>query len=290
MLNKLANGTFNGVQRWATRGDIAAAERRGARLGRLWMRLDRKHRERTYANLRLAFPEWNDAAVEGTATKVFEHFGMLLTDFLRSGQRSNEEVLASATIEGLEHLETAESVGKGIIALTAHFGNWERFAQYCTASGRSITVVARDADDDAFQDRVQALRERTGIRVLSRGNAARGMLGVLRRNEMIGILPDQNSKECFVPFFGHPAGTVLGPVVLGKRTGAPMLPAFCVRTGVGQYHVMLQEPILVSPESDNESLAAEMNLRIERAIRRYPEQYLWVHDRWKSARQAGLVP
>jgi len=116
------------------------------------------------------------------------------------------------------------------------------------------------------------------------------MLAELRKNKLLGVLPDQNTDECFVPFFGHPTGTVLGPAVLHQRTGAVMLPAYCVRIGIGQYRVIVRPPIdLQNIEENRELLAAEMNARLEEVIREYPEQYLWMHDRWKSARRAGLL-
>jgi len=290
LLNRLGNALFGRLQSSFERKSVEKAERSGARFGDLIYKLDRKHRERTIANLELAFPDWSDARRAEVTREVFRHFGRVAGDFLRSSIRSNEEVLATTEVIGIEHFEHAERIGKGVIAVTAHFGNWERFGHWCTAMGRHISVVARDANDDDTQALVAALRQKSGISVLSRGNSARQVLACLRKGEIVGLLPDQNSQECFVPFFGHTCGTVLGPAVLHQRTGAALLPAYCVRIAPGRYRVILLP--LVDPEraeKDPVAVTAQLNLALESVIRDYPDQYLWMHDRWKSARLRGLL-
>lgn len=290
ILTKIGIWAFDKGHRFFLTKDVGVAERRGERLGVLYYRLDKKHRERTHSNLRMAFPEWSDARVAEVSLGVYKHYGRMAGDFLRSPVRSDEEVLASVHFDGVEHVEAVEAMGKGIIAVTGHFGNFERFAHVVTASGRKITVVARDANQSGFQERIAKLRAASRVSVLSRGEAAQPVVQCLRRNELVGILPDQNSEESFIPFFGKPCGTVLGPAVLHRRTKAPILPAFCARVGVGQYRVMFFEPI--DPEcreKDLEVLMTKVNASLEKVIREYPEQWLWMHDRWKSARRRGLL-
>jgi KDO2-lipid IV(A) lauroyltransferase len=193
-------------------------------------------------------------------------------------------------VEGQENIAEVESRGHGIIACTGHFGNFERFGHWCTATGRPITVVARDANQGEMQDRIARVREVTKVEFLSRGNSARAILGILRKNGLVGLLPDQNTDESFVPFFGRPCGTVLGPAVLSIRTKATIVPAFCVRTGVGKYRVIVKPPIETTGlEKQPEAIMAEFNRVLESVIRDYPDQYLWMHDRWKSARRGGLL-
>jgi KDO2-lipid IV(A) lauroyltransferase len=135
-----------------------------------------------------------------------------------------------------------------------------------------------------------AIREAAGVEVMSRGNSARQSLVKLRKNQMIGILADQNSKDCYVPFFNMPCGTVNGPAVLHQRTGAMLLPTFCVWEDYARYRVVVLPP--VDPENqepDTEKITADLNLALESMIRKHPEQWLWMHDRWKSARQLGLL-
>ncbi len=289
-LNKLASNVFDHAVRHFEKKSEADAERRGAQLGRLFMRLDKKHRTQTLANVAMAFPELSDAQVLRLGTRTFEHFGMLMADFLRSRLRTKEQMIASTTYEGEEYVNAAKEQDRGILALTAHFGNWERFAAFGTALDWPITVVARDVDDEGFQSKVLKFRESTGIEVLSRGNAARGMLSALKAKRLVAVLPDQNSSECFVPFFGHPCGTVLGPAVIHKRSGAPLVPVYCAKVGVGKYHCIVKP--MIDPDNtcdDPTQIAAEMNAVLESVIRQYPEQYLWLHDRWRSAKRAGLI-
>ncbi len=290
LLDKAGPHALDLIQRGFLTPDVEVAERRGAALGRLLYRIDKKHRNRTLSNLELAFPEWTAEERLKVSTKVFEHFGRITGDFLRSPIRTNEEVLASSEVVGFEHFEAAFGRGKGVIGVTAHFGNWERFAHWVTAGGREISVIARDANQSAIQERVSRIRSVAGTSVISRGDSAVEISSRLRRNELIGILPDQNSEESFVPFFGHPCGSVLGPAVLHRRTGAALLPTYCARIGPGKYRMIILPPIdLENKNKDFVALTAEMNAALESIVRQYPDQWLWMHDRWKSARMRGML-
>ena len=285
--NRLGTFAFKSALRWMANKDALQAERSGQKLGRFAMRFARKQREQAFYNLELAFPEqspeWRAATVQAT----FEHFGMLATDFLRTPQRTDEEVMASMTENGFHNFQKALDQGKGVLAITAHFGNWERMAQYSRAMGFPLAVVARDANDQALNQMVLDLRRSVGLEVLSRGNAARAVIERLRDQKLVAVLPDQNSSESFLPFFGKPCGTVLGPAVLHLRTGAPLITAYCHRVGPGKYQVD------VGPELEHdgtpEGIMTLANQALEETIRKHPEQYLWLHDRWRSARRKGLV-
>lgn len=289
LLGRLGGWAFRLARTWASRKQEANAEHAGARLGKWLFWLNAKHRKRAIANLRLAFPELDDRAVRALATRTFEHFGRVAMDFLRTESRSKEEVLASVEDCGFSYLLEALQEGKGVLLVTAHFGNWERFGQYSSARGVPLQVVARDADEPALQNQVLRLREAAGMEVLSRGNAARAILGALKRNKVVGLLPDQNSSESFIPLFGKPAGTVLGPAVLHLRTGAPIVAMFCPRVGVGRYRAILYPPMRFPRETPPETIMAAFHEKLEEVVRRYPEQWLWLHDRWKSARKKGLL-
>src|SRR5207253_3062232 len=120
----------------------------------------------------------------------------------------------SVEASNFHYYEQANAVGKGVLAITGHLGNWERLAHWYQAHGYTMSVVARDADDEGLQEKVARIRGGRGLTLLSRGNSAKEILSRIRNQETIGILPDQNSDEAFVPFFGKPCGTVLGPAVL----------------------------------------------------------------------------
>jgi KDO2-lipid IV(A) lauroyltransferase len=117
------------------------------------------------------------------------------------------------------------------------------------------------------------------------------LLQALREGRAIALLPDQSHKDVFIEFFGKPAGTALGPAVLAERTGAPMLPVFCYRIGPGRYRMDVLPPIEVDHDEEDRPLALTkaFTAELEGAIRAHPEQWLWFHDRWRSARQKGLL-
>lgn len=278
------------IQRGVSRRSPTAAERYGARLGRFVWRLSKKHRERALGNLALAFPGMPSDERHELARRVFEHFGIVAVDFLRVKERTPQE-WDEMTHEGMEHLERALALGKGVIAITGHFGNWERLPTFLARRGIPGMVVARDSDDQEMTEFVNEFRAHGGWGVIPRGNSTRPILQALKRNQLVGILPDQNSSEIFLPFFGHPCGTVLGPGVLAERSSAPVVPLWCVHVGPGRYHVIVEPPLEPTGPSGvrGEGMARAINLALEGIIRRYPEQWLWFHNRWKSAKQRGLI-
>lgn len=289
--SKLGSIAFRRLQRWVLKKDAEGADRFGKKIGRLAFRVSLKHRRRALSNLAMAFPEKTESERTRIAIATFEHFGSALADFLRCGLRTNEELLANTTTDGYEHILEALKLGKGVLLITAHFGNWERAGHWLIAKGHPMSVVARDANDSDLNDLVQELRESGGMDVISRGDAARPILKGLRQNRIVAILPDQNSGETFVPFFGKPAGTVQGPAVLHLRSGAPLIPAYCVVLAPGKLHLIVRPPIEPDPAYDDpvDGLMAAINRSLEDAVRLHPEQYLWFHDRWKSARRKGLL-
>lgn len=287
----LGSWAFKRLQAWAVRQSPDKAYRRGLVLGRLMYRLSRKHRTIALTNLSMAFPEKSEAERIELAKRVFEHFGQTAVDFMRGSIRTAEEVLSTTRCDGVENFEKALALGKGVMLITGHLGNWERGAHYMTALGYKLSVIARDANQSDLNDLVLQLRKAAGIEVIARGNAARPVMTKMRKNEIVAILPDQNSWEAFVPFFGKPAGTALGPAVLHRRTGAALIPLACYVDGPGKLHMVLGEPIvpLEGYEDEDCAIMAAINKSIEDLIRVHPEQYLWFHDRWKSARRKGLL-
>lgn len=265
----------------------------GRTLGKLAYRLSKKHRERTKSNLRMCFPEWTEQKIQKTAVDVFQHFGKTMVRILRSAKLKPEEVLQSVSAQGFELLEEALKQNKGVILITAHFGNWERSAHYITTRGYTLNVIARDANQIQTNKVLNQTRTRQGMKVLPRGAAAKDILRCLQRNECVGILPDQNAWEIYVDFFGIPAGTVTGPAVFHLRTGAPIITAFCVEQPNGKYQLTFEKVELTAltgqKNEDIHNIMQKINLAIENVIRKHPEQYLWMHDRWRAAREKGLL-
>lgn len=265
------------------------AIRLGALVGLLGYMLSARYRRVAIRNLRHAFPEWSRARVHATARRTFRNFGVALAEFLKAPSMTRDQLEQRVELIGREHLDAAFREGKGVLLLTGHFGNWELMARYLVLLGYPIAVIARPTEDPATTELVTMVRERCGYRVYARGNAARAVLKTLRANEAVGILPDQNAGDVFVEFFGQKAGCVAGPAIFHLRTGAPIVPLFNVRLP-GDYHrIEILPPMHFEPSGDLQADAQRIMQAwhdlLESYVRRYPDQWLWLHDRWKSGRK-----
>lgn len=280
-----------GIKKLLARKNLEQSERFGERLGRIVFFFFRKRRNRTLSNLEMAFPEKTDTERRAIAKGVFEHFGRTACDFARTDSRDLEEVIASVEIDGFENVQGMFPMGEPMILLTGHFGNWERMAQYTAMIGYPLSVVVRDANDGQLNEMVINMRRAAGLEIIPRGNAARQILTNLKKNRIIAMLPDQNSDESFLPFFGKPCGTVLGPGVLAKRAKASVYFVFSYRAGPGKFHFRLVDHIRGEDmgQYTPEQIMMKFNAALEVIVREFPDQYLWMHDRWKLARQRGLL-
>ncbi|WP_395141259.1 lysophospholipid acyltransferase family protein [Armatimonas sp.] len=271
----------------------AKALRLGTRLGRLSFWLVKRPRTTSLRNLRLIYGDaLTQAQRQELTQKVFEHFGRVTLDFYRSALRGDDNILELVTeIEGWENEASATGAGKGVIGVSGHLGNFEIFARYAAKRGVPLTVVARDPSDPVFGTLVKKIRLRGGYDVVSKGGASvRKLFVALKKGEAIGLLPDQNSGDTFIPFLGVPAGTTTGPAALSLKTGAPIVPSFCVMKPDTTYKIVVQEPLWPQEGESETSLMARVNLALEEGIRQYPEQYLWLHNRWKSAFEEKNAP
>jgi len=267
--------------------------RRATWLGKVSYRVARRQRQFADRNLRLTqFPHPGAARAERDALiqAVFVQFGKSIVDFIWMQSRSAAEVDALVDASGLDHVHHALAHGKGAVLITAHMGNWELLGRYLAQHGVPLTVVGRDPEDPEFRALVRRLRENGGVGVMSKGGSVRELLGLLRKNKAVGLLPDQNSGDVFVPFFGIPTGTVAGPATLAMHTGAALIPVFCIRQPDDRYKLIMLPPIDTHSSGDREAdqrrIMADVNGVLETLIREYPDQWLWLHNRWKSAFEA----
>lgn len=291
ILGKVAEAFMKFVLRRLEGKTPEQVERTGTRYGRLMWKFAGKRRNKTIENLTLAFPEKSKQEILTIAEGVFIHFARSSTDFLSSGHRTKAEVESNTKIFGIEHLDAALAAGKGVILVTGHLGNWERMSAWLSFNGYQLSAVARDANDEGVNRIVNDIRRAPGTKIIPRGQAARQVLTKLKANEMVGLLADQNAYDIFIPFFGYPAGTALGLGVFHTRTKAPVIPMACFRVGPGQYEATFYPPLEpVLPESQSgEGIMLAYNQWLEARIREHPEQWLWMHDRWRHARHKGLM-
>ena len=266
------------------------AMRWGDRIGAFAYRVGKRQRFYAERNLRLAqfpFPNATVAERDALIRRVFVHFAKSAIDFLRGPVITSETLEKVVRSEGWEHMDAAIASGKGVILLTAHLGNWEMLGRYMVSRGAKLTVIAREPEDPAFGGFIRSLRQSAGFDVKDKGNAARDVLAALKKGNVVGILPDQNSGDLFAPFFGIPAGTVAGPALFALRTGAPIIPSYTVRLPDDTYISRFLPPIEVESTGDRaadvQRVMTEANRVLEDIVRQYPDQWLWLHNRWKSA-------
>jgi KDO2-lipid IV(A) lauroyltransferase len=287
---RLGGWSFVRLQKWLQAKTPEQADRIGTRLGRLAYRASKKHRLLTAENLARAFPEKTEIERTRLAKDVMVHFGRIMADFMRSSGRTVEDLLATTELSGVENLDKALAQGHGALMISAHFGNWERVPHMLLQLSHKVSIIARDSNDPEMTALVNKLREGSGIGLISRGDAAFPTIKRLKSKELVALLADQSSEECMIPFFGVPAGTVLGPAVLAERAKAPIVPSYCVRVGMNRYKMWI-EPALEPVEGleGAEAMMTAYNRSLEAVVRQYPEQYLWFHNRWKAAKKRGLA-
>lgn len=290
MVGRLGYWVLLSVQRWFAKKDFATARRQGAKLGLVLRRLDSRRRRQAEENLKLAFPEMGEVERAELVKRVYEHFGRVVPDFLTIGSRGPGFIDEMTSSEGLEHLDEALAEGKGVLLLGAHMGNWERGLAWMGRNNYKISVIYRSANDEGTDRLIRGLRESHGIQAIPRGDALTGMVEALKRGEIVGLLADQNADDAFVPFFGKPAGTVLGPGVIQARLKCPVIPFTCLDQGDGRF-VFKFFPRLEPAKgaSRGEGLMRVFHEWLEERIRETPEQWLWIHDRWRNARKRGLL-
>ena len=268
----------------------SAAYALGSGAGRLASRLDRRHRSIAVENLTRAFPEaYSPAEVERLARAVFENLGRTAVDIARSDRILLERNAHAVQIDNLARLLEARRRGKGVLVITAHLGPWELLPLIAALRYEPIHVVARPLDNPRLDDLLTALRERGGNRVIGKRDAIQAILQVLRRGETVGILIDQHISEkegAVVPFFGRPASTAFAPALIAMRSGAAVFPVAIVREGRGRFRVLMADEVPVRKSGDLKADLVENTARftaaIEVFIRMHPDQWFWVHRRWKT--------
>lgn len=187
------------------------------------------------------------------------------------------------------HMKAAMERGKGAIVVSGHLGNWEIMAAAGMGIGVYPVSVYRALDNPLLDAWIRSLRGVDGADVVEKHGAVRGLLKALRKGRLVAILVDQDARGhgVFAPFFGAPASTIPTPAELALRTGAAIIPGFALRTGPGfRYRTWFEPALEVREDADHDAevlrITTELNRRLEAAIRQAPEQWLWLHRRWKT--------
>ncbi|MBI3812210.1 MAG: D-glycero-beta-D-manno-heptose 1,7-bisphosphate 7-phosphatase [Nitrospirae bacterium] len=268
----------------------------GAFLGETAYHLIPRRRQITLKNLRLAFstPDFNPVAV---ALAVYRSVGKSLMEFLAAIDQDREAILRTVQqVEGLSNLDEAVRQGKGVIILGFHYGNWELMNLIHSALGYPTHVVGRALDNPRLNRLINRQRERFGSVVLNSKDPSslRQILTALHQKKMVGFLIDQNvvgDRGVYVDFFGRLAYTHKVVALVALKTGASIVPMFMHREDGGRHRLVYGRSLSLmrtgNREHDVLTNTQLMTRVIEEAVRRHPEQWLWMHDRWKKQPQAG---
>src|SRR5271165_2464455 len=241
-------------------------------------------------NLALAFPEKTEAERALILRGVFTSLGRQLAEVCHFPKYTRENIEQVVGYDGLENYERAYARGKGVLFLTAHFGGWELSAFTHSLHGHWLHVVMRPMDNPYLDRLIQGYRTMHGNRTVAKDDFVRGLLGAMKAGETVGILMDTNMtppQGLFVDFFGIPACTASGLARIALRTDAAVVPGFTIwDRELGKYRLRFDPALeLVRTGDQKADIAANTQMFtkvIEDYVRKYPEQWLWVHRRWKT--------
>jgi len=241
-------------------------------------------------NLELALPDVSSEERDRILHRLFRSLGWQLVEFCRMARYTPENTRDWIRTEGLEHYLSAEARGKGVLIVTGHMGAWELSSFYHSLMGHPMGMVIRRLDNRPLDEFVNGIRCLHGNRVLHKDDFARGLLTAMRKGETVGILMDTNMtppQGVFVEFFGYEACTASGLARVALKTGAAVLPGFMLWEEAERRYVLHFGPQLAfertsDGEADIVAATQQCTRVIESWIRRYPDQWLWIHRRWKT--------
>lgn len=274
---------------------LETSMRFGKSVGRLLAKRFPKLQKTARRNLEIAFPEMTEAEREKIALGTFESLGRHLGFVSHFRKFKLENVRELTEVVGKEeYFDKAHATGRGILFFTGHFGSWEVFNLLPPAFGYEMNILVRRIDNPLVENFVDQMRTRFGSVTLDKKKAARQMFRALENGELLGILADLNVQEkegVFVDFFGVPASTTTSIAKLAIKTGAIVFPAFAVWEESKKKYVVYLEPPVEYKAGDNSpenirDLTQKITKTVEKYVRKYPEQWLWIHKRWNT-RPAG---
>jgi Kdo2-lipid IVA lauroyltransferase/acyltransferase len=241
------------------------------------------------ANIRIAFGTVKtESEIRALARKVYQNFAMTAMDVVRLPELSLEKIKEITSLEGKEYLDNSRARGKGTVMITGHLGFWDITGLRILAEGYPMTYVSGGFRNLMIDKLYNWFREQRGIKVLPRQYALRGVLKSLARNELIGIVSDQNAgtNGVFVDFFGKKASTPIGAARFALKSGASIVMVLNVPDADRKHYRALVIPVEINKTGDEEKdtlLYTERFTKIlEDVVRQHPEHYFWLHRRWKT--------
>ena len=265
----------------------------GRFLGLLFYKIDKKHRKHTLNNLKIAFPTKTENELNDIAIKFYKNLGMVFVEIFRLNKykESNIDDFVEYDFDQIKNIYGKQ----GILLLTAHFGNWELLAKTFGLKGYKGNVLARPLDNPYIEKILYDLRTASGNKVIyNRENAVKNIISALNEKEIVGFLPDENASKrigVFVDFFGVKACTMPGMANIAAKTKLPIIPAFIVRIkgkdgNYSKHRLIIEPPLDIKytgdRKTDTMNILKLFNEKIEGIIKQYPEQWFWIHNRWKT--------
>lgn len=269
---------------------LPAAMGVGRGIARLAYLLAGRLRRTGQTNLALAFPEKTEEERSAILRGCFRSLGRELGFFSKFSTANPEKLRSYFNTTGLERFEKAKSESHGLILFTGHLGAWELTSFGLSLIGHPLSFLVRRLDNPKVEQMVDRARTRFGNRTIDKLSAARGMVKILRSGEVLGLLIDLNTLDdeaIFVDFFGVPASTNFMVAKLALRNNTPIVPIFAPWDEMQKKFSLMIEPVIHpqgtgDEEADIRRLTTQLSQVVEDAIRRFPDQWLWIHRRWKT--------
>ena len=262
----------------------------GTGIGKLLYHTLKKRRQIALNNLRIAFG--NDIEEDkrrDICKSSFINLSKTIIEFMRFTKLNPDNIWQEVSVKGKEHLDAAFEKGKGVIVVLTHFGNWEMLSLvWGVLIPHRATAIAFPLKNEKLNAYISRNRELLSLKLIPRKNAIRATLRALRNNEAVGFFADQNAGDqgVFIEFFGKPASTSRAPVTIALKTGTPILFTLDIRQPNDKHHIYISPPIHLEPSGDTETdviaYTTFLVKELEKYIKKYPEQWLWLHNRWKT--------
>lgn len=241
------------------------------------------------ANLQATFGDQLDAAqIQALGREFYAQLGTTLLEFCGYWRLTPAEVRELVMVDGIERLQAVLAEGRGALMVSAHFGNWELLGAYIATEVQPVRFLVKTQSNERVDRLQNELRARAGVGVIRSGPSVKEMVRTLREGGVIGLLGDQDGGPggLFLPFLGRTASVFRGTAQLAWRLKCPVITGFLVRQPDGRHRLIVQEPLVIDPDWDEETAVAEITAehtrRVEAIVREHPDHYFWVHRRWKT--------
>jgi len=254
----------------------------------------RRYRKRIAGNLRMAFgPACDRKQLSAIRKAVATNIGLNLAETIYSATDNKDRVLSRITLHGAENVDRALAGGRGVIAVSAHMGNFMLMSAKMIQQGYSFTMLVKESRHRFLADAIRVVQQKQGgsfIYLRPWRQALQQILGCLKRNQIVCLLADENKRRSgtVVDFLNHPAPTAIGPAVLSLRSGAALLPVFIVRDRNGMQHIYAEPHLELNLNGNRDqkthAITDAYTRVIEKYVRDYPEQWFWFNNRWKKAK------